>query len=69
MNCEFCGKKIPKTRLKALPDTVFCVECTDKFPVIAVPICEKNNQDVVMRKSVDLHRISGLQWGETRPAS
>lgn len=25
--CEQCGRKIPKERLKAVPDTVFCVRC------------------------------------------
>ena len=24
---DSCGKKIPKTRLNALPDTKFCVSC------------------------------------------
>jgi RNA polymerase-binding transcription factor DksA len=25
--CEQCGRKIPKERLKAVPDTVLCVRC------------------------------------------
>jgi RNA polymerase-binding transcription factor DksA len=25
--CEGCGRKIPKERLKAIPDTVLCVQC------------------------------------------
>ena len=25
--CEQCGRKIPKERLKAVPDTVLCVHC------------------------------------------
>ena len=25
--CEQCGRKIPKERLKAIPDTTLCVHC------------------------------------------
>jgi RNA polymerase-binding transcription factor DksA len=25
--CEQCGRKIPKERLKVIPDTVLCVRC------------------------------------------
>jgi hypothetical protein len=28
MNCIHCGKKIPKARLLALPDTETCVKCS-----------------------------------------
>lgn len=28
--CEECGKKIPKARLKAIPNTEYCVECAAK---------------------------------------
>jgi RNA polymerase-binding transcription factor DksA len=27
--CESCGRNIPKARVAALPDTIYCVECTD----------------------------------------
>ena len=30
-NCELCGKKIPKQRLEALPDTRLCVKCSAKI--------------------------------------
>lgn len=29
--CEECGKKIPKPRLKALPDARFCVKCQEEY--------------------------------------
>jgi RNA polymerase-binding transcription factor DksA len=29
--CEQCGRKIPKERLKAIPDTVLCVHCAEEF--------------------------------------
>ena len=25
--CELCGRKIPKERIKAVPDTTLCVRC------------------------------------------
>ncbi len=30
MKCEACGKSIPKTRLKAVPDCKYCIKCTDE---------------------------------------
>lgn len=30
--CEFCGKEIPAARLKILPDTSTCVECSQTKP-------------------------------------
>lgn len=32
VNCEFCGKEIPAARLKILPDTSTCVECSQTKP-------------------------------------
>jgi DnaK suppressor protein len=29
--CEGCGKRIPKKRLEAQPDAIYCVKCQDKF--------------------------------------
>jgi len=29
--CEGCGKKIPKARLQALPDTRYCVKCQQEY--------------------------------------
>jgi RNA polymerase-binding transcription factor DksA len=28
--CKECGKSIPKDRLEALPETHYCVKCSDK---------------------------------------
>ena len=30
MNCENCGKKIPKERMEAMPDAIHCVGCAEK---------------------------------------
>ncbi|MBN1781277.1 TraR/DksA C4-type zinc finger protein [bacterium] len=30
--CEFCGKKIPRERLKILPETTCCVKCSQTMP-------------------------------------
>jgi len=27
MDCEICGKKIPKERLEVLPNTLWCITC------------------------------------------
>ena len=32
MNCESCGKKIPRERLECVPETTTCVGCS-KVPV------------------------------------
>lgn len=29
MQCEKCGKEIPKERLEIFPDTKYCVNCVD----------------------------------------
>lgn len=31
MKCKDCGKEIPKERLEAIPNVVFCVDCADKY--------------------------------------
>ena len=30
-DCRVCGKVIPEVRLKALPDTLVCVSCSEKI--------------------------------------
>ena len=42
MKCCECGKKIPKARLKAVPDTDYCVACAaeeekHKEPIAFLP--------------------------------
>jgi len=36
MKCFDCGNEIPEMRMKAMPDTEYCVKCTDKHtePVV-----------------------------------
>ena len=34
--CEYCGKKIPKTRLDVLPETTTCVACSVEKGYIGV---------------------------------
>jgi hypothetical protein len=29
--CRVCGKAIPEARLKAIPDTLVCVQCSEKI--------------------------------------
>lgn len=28
--CQSCGKEVPKERIDAIPDTVYCVKCVDQ---------------------------------------
>jgi len=28
--CDACGKPIPAARLKAIPNTIYCLKCTDE---------------------------------------
>lgn len=30
MKCTSCGKRIPKARLEALPETTLCVQCAER---------------------------------------
>ena len=30
MKCFDCGQDIPEARIKAMPDTEYCVQCVDK---------------------------------------
>ena len=39
--CELCGRKIPKERIKAVPDTTLCVHCAAQSE-------EENNTDRVV---------------------
>ncbi len=32
IHCEICGVQIPSERLKILPDTTFCVKCSQIKP-------------------------------------
>lgn len=32
MTCEYCGRVIPRERLRILPDTRCCVRCSDISP-------------------------------------
>ena len=31
VHCRLCGVEIPKGRLKAIPDTLVCVDCSEKI--------------------------------------
>lgn len=56
--CEDCGRKIPKERIKALPNTTLCVKCaaesesnggTDKI----VPLIDYDPQELFDATSPD----------------
>jgi RNA polymerase-binding transcription factor DksA len=47
--CESCGATIPKTRLKALPNTTTCVRCSDvKQRIGLIVSTDDDNHEVQM---------------------
>lgn len=44
MNCVKCGNQIPEGRLKALPGTKTCVNCSGAARVAGVPIISGKNE-------------------------
>ncbi len=73
--CSGCGKDIPAGRLKALPNTRTCVECssTDKFAGVITSVAERpGSEDVEVGlaiikdpKSMGQGRIQDPLAGET----
>lgn len=52
MNCKQCEKKIPKARLKAMPETEYCIGCVDEHGprFEAVPFFSEECQQVALVK-------------------
>jgi NAD-dependent SIR2 family protein deacetylase len=49
MNCEGCGKPIPKERLKALPETKTCVKCSDvKRKIVLMDFSHKTAGEAIV---------------------
>jgi len=48
MNCEKCETKIPKERLKALPDTTTCVRCSDVKKIIGYNVYDHKTAPQLM---------------------
>ena len=45
-DCEYCGHKIPKARLKVLPDTTTCVECSVERANIGIIITDDRSDGI-----------------------
>ena len=54
MNCVKCSKKIPKERLKALPDTKTCVKCSDVMPKIGLTIWDDTASTTIIVNNEEL---------------
>jgi hypothetical protein len=60
--CEKCGTKIPKDRLKALPDTRTCVKCSDVKAKVAFTVySHKTAPEIVF---VDGNNDEGLRQAD-----
>ena len=53
--CKKCGKKIPKQRLLALPETKVCVKCSTEQPKIGVVIYD--NTMPILELTDDIERL------------
>jgi len=56
--CEQCGRKIPKERLKAVPDTVFCVHCAAEAESVestdrVIPLIDYDTSELLSAISSD----------------
>jgi RNA polymerase-binding transcription factor DksA len=50
--CELCGRKIPKERIKALPQTTMCVHCASEAEsnsnINIISLCEDYDTDELL---------------------
>lgn len=49
VECSVCGRKIPKARLDALPDTKVCIKCSHVQPktIADVDVDGPDNEDLI----------------------
>jgi hypothetical protein len=68
MNCTECGKKIPKIRLKALPDTTTCVRCSQEEAHMGLTVWDKSTSELVIVDSSEAERFKELEKYDGRMA-
>ena len=66
--CKACGKKIPKIRLEAVPNTQFCVKCVDENDSgkVAVPIYSIDGVDVALIDKESASIIKNLSRNDVK---
>ena len=57
--CKACGRPIASERLRALPDTLTCTDCSDERPVTSADVRTDDVPDV--EDAVD--SAQGTVWG------
>ena len=68
MICTRCGKEIPELRLKALPHTKTCVQCSDTsrvagFPIVSGKTTYSELQIVSQEKAEELYEKQERKGG------
>jgi len=60
-NCIECGKPIPKIRLKALPNTLTCVKCSQVKPVVGITIWNKTSSELITVDESEARRLREME--------
>ncbi len=69
MNCSSCGIQISEARLEFLPDTEYCVNCSDKnsTPVVArVIYSHKCDCELFIAEGKENVRRLNREWARAR---
>lgn len=68
MNCKICNKRIPKQRLKAVPDTEYCVNCVDEHSdtMVGITVWDKTCPTTLVVNESDANEYWRLERGEGR---
>lgn len=61
MHCENCGKKIPKQRLKALPNITTCVKCSEEKPKVGVMVWHDHTPNLAILDKEEAERHKYLE--------
>lgn len=66
MLCKKCGKKIPKARLQALPDTTTCVKCSEVQAKMGVTIWDGTTSVVEIVDGTEAEEFQRYERGDGR---
>lgn len=64
MRCVKCNKIIPKKRLKVLPKTETCVNCSEVKPLVGFMVWDKKTPELAVMEDAD--RIYRLERADGR---
>ncbi len=66
MNCKSCNKKISIKRLKAIPETEYCVECSEEQKMLGITVWDKTCPMVQIVKKSEADEFWRFEHGEGR---